>query len=384
MLLEKTPAVISAVKKNLSLAYKILKNWSSYILGFPPPIPVGYVIIGTTFSCNAKCMMCDIHKFYGEMPDLFNKEIGLPMIFKRLEESKVIRAISHIDLTGGEPFLKKDLKDFIIELFRLPKINLITINTNGMLTNKITADVSAILDTLNGEKRFSVSVSIDGIGELHDKIRGVAGAFTKVENTIAVLKELRDKYSNFIICSNAVIQPENIDFLTQIKDYWKRHNIAGAFSVIQAPFYTHSTQSAYNCISRFSREDIQQIKAICPKSKVMNYYLDNNFRRPLHCFAGYASMFIDPFGKVYPCNFLGGNDDYLMGTIKDSEIDTVWVSRSASDSRFKVKGCPYTTCWNGCEVDQTMIQFEPVERLTKAVSFGFLSYYKIKGLNGFK
>jgi len=199
-----------------------------------------------------------------------------------------------------------------------------------------------------------------------------------------ILKELRDKYSNFIICSNAVIQPENIDFLTQIKDYWKRHNIAGAFSVIQAPFYTHSTQSAYNCISRFSREDIQQIKAIGPKSKGMNYYLDNNFRRPLHCFAGYASMFIDPFGKVYPCNFLGGNDDYLMGTIKDSEIDTVWVSRSASDSRFKVKGCPYTTCWNGCEVDQTMIQFEPVERLTKAVSFGFLSYYKIKGLNGFK
>jgi len=372
------------MKKNLSLAYKILKNWSSYVLGFPTPIPVGYVIIGTTFLCNAKCIMCDIHTFYKEMPDLHNKEIGLPMMLARLKESQVIKAISHIDLTGGEPFLKKDLKDFIIELFRLPKIDLITINTNGILTDKIIGDVSAILGALNGEKSFSISISIDGMGELHDKIRGVNGAFTKVENTIAVLKELRDKYSNFMICSNAVIQPENIDSLTQIKDYWKGHNIAGAFSVIQSPFYTHSTQSVYNCISNFGREDIEKIKSIGPKSKGMNYYLDNNFKRPLYCFAGYASMFIDPFGKVYPCNFIGGNDDYLMGDVKDMEIDRIWVSRTASEIRSKIKICPYTTCWNGCEVDQTMIQFEPVERLMKAVSFGFFSYYKMKGLNGFE
>ena len=353
-------------------------------MGFPAPVPVGYLIIGTTFLCNAGCMMCDIHKFYGETPDLRNKEIDFTTIFTRLKESKIIKQINHMDLTGGEPFLKKDLKDFIIELFGLPKINLISINTNGLLTDKITDDANTILETLSREKCFSISVSIDGIGELHDRIRGVLGAFAKVEKTIDRLKKLRDKYSNFTICSNAVIQHENIDSLVQIKDYWGKHNIAGAFSVIQTPFYTHSAQSEYNCISTYSRDDIEKIKSIGPKSKGMNYYLDNNFTRPLHCFAGYASMFIDPFGNVYPCNFLTGNEDYCMGNVNDAEIDGIWASKTASDVRYKVKVCPYTTCWNGCEVDQTMIQFEPLDRLTRAVSFGFLSYYKIKGLNKFE
>jgi radical SAM protein with 4Fe4S-binding SPASM domain len=244
--------------------------------------------------------------------------------------------------------------------------------------------VSAILEMLNKTKHFSVSVSIDGIGEIHDKIRGITSAFAKVENTIDRLKELRDRYTNFTICSNAVIQHENINSLSQIKDYWGKHNITGAFSVIQAPFYTHSVQSAYNCISKYSGEDIEKMKSISPKSKGINYYLDNNFTRPLHCFAGYASVFIDPFGNIYPCNFLTGNEDYLMGNIESTEIDRIWVSQKASDIRAKVKACSYTTCWNGCEVDQTMIQFEPLARLISAVSFGYLSYYKIKGLNGFE
>jgi radical SAM protein with 4Fe4S-binding SPASM domain len=372
------------MKKNLSLAYNILKNWSSYTLGFPLPIPVGYVIIGTTFSCNARCMMCDIHTFYGDTPALHKEEMDLPKIFTRLKESKIIKALSHIDLTGGEPFLKKDLKDFIIELFRLSNIDLITINTNGLLTDKIIEDVTKILEIFNKRKSFSVSVSLDGIGETHDTIRGVAGAFTKVDKTVNGLKKLRDRYPDFAICSNAVIQHENIDSLAQIKDYWKNHNITGAFSVIQAPFYTHSVHSPYNHISRYSREDIEKIKSIGPKSKGMNYYLDNNFTRPLHCFAGYSSMFIDPFGNVYPCNFLAGNKDYLMGNIKDTEIDRVWELGTASDIRSKIKKCSYTTCWNGCEVDQTMVQFEPLDRLVKTISFGLSSYYKIKGLDGFE
>jgi radical SAM protein with 4Fe4S-binding SPASM domain len=372
------------MEKNFNLAYNIIKNWSSYILGFPIPIPVGYVIIGTTFLCNARCMMCDIHKFYGDTPALNNKEMGLSKIFMRLKESKIIKAINHIDLTGGEPFLKKDLKDFIIELFGLPNIHLITINTNGLLVNKIMDDVNAILETLKNKKRFSVSVSLDGVGETHDKIRGVTGAFAKVDNTVNGLKKLRDKYPNFAMCSNAVIQHENIDALSQIKAYWENHNIAGAFSVIQNPFYTHRVRSAYNCISRYSREDIEKMKSIEPKSTGMNYYLDNYCTRPLHCFAGYSSMFLDPFGNVYPCNFLSGKSDYLMGNAKDTKIDNIWKSQTASDIRSKIKACPYTTCWNGCEVDQTMIQFEPLNRLIKTISFGSLSFYKIKGLNGFE
>lgn len=371
------------MKRNLSLAYNILKNWSSYVCGFPQPVPVGYVIIGTTFHCNAKCMMCNIHEFYKERPALIDRELELDAIFKRLKESGLIKKITHVDLTGGEPFLKKDLKDFIVKLFSLPNIDMVTINTNGMLTDKILNDIAGILKVLRMDKCFSVSISIDGKGEIHDRVRGVKGAFKRVEDTLAGLKELRHKYLNFTIRSNAVIQPANIDYLHEIKDYWSKHDIAGAFSVIQTPFYTLCQESGYD-VRKFSGDDINNIKSVFPKSRGMNYYLDNNFKRPLHCFAGHASIFIDPFGSVYPCNFLAGNEKYRMGDIKNTGIDSVWVSQQANEIREKVKACPFLNCWNGCEVDQTMIQFEFIERLVKALSLGFFSYFRLKGLKGFE
>jgi radical SAM protein with 4Fe4S-binding SPASM domain len=369
------------MKKNISLALNILRNWSSYILGFPTPIPVGYVIIATTYACNARCMMCNLHALYREQPDLADKEIDLKLMIDALMKSSVLRNIRHIDLTGGEPFLRKDLKHFIKKLFGLPAIDLISINTNGILSRKIFDDVQGILAELKEYQRFSLSISIDGIGALHNSIRGVPNAFEKIEKTIAGLTKLRDRYPQFTLRSNAVIQPANVHALESIQKYWKKNNISGAFSVIQIPFYTHSkVQNTYNDVRKFSKQDLSIIRRVVPKSRGMNYYLDKGCSRPLHCFAGYSAMCIDPFGAVYPCNFLTGNEVYRIGNIRDNGIDAVWTSAQAQTIRNRIKACPYSHCWNGCEVDQTLVQFDAVDRMIKALSFRLLSYYQIIGL----
>src|SRR5208283_1785965 len=213
--------------KRLNLAGNIIKNWSSYLFGVPQPVPVGYVIIGLTFHCNAKCLMCDIHNLYKEKPALCHNELELPSLLERLKESKVIKKINHIDLTGGEPFIKEHIADFITGLFGLPNINLVTINTNGLLSDKITHDVNRILKAMPEGNNFSVSVSMDGIGEIHDKIRGVSGAFGRIEKTIAGLKVLRSEHTGFSIRSNAVVQPDNIDHLAELQEYWFEHDITG-------------------------------------------------------------------------------------------------------------------------------------------------------------
>ena len=373
------------MKKNITLAIDILKNWSSYIFGFPRPIPVGYVIIAATYTCNAKCMMCNLHNLYREQPDLAHKEIDLAIILDALKKSSVLRNISHIDLTGGEPFLRKGLKHFINELFRLPAIDLVTINTNGILTSKILDDVGGILSELNERQRFSLSVSIDGIGNLHDTIRGVPRAFNRIDKTVAALSKLRDQYPQFALRSNAVIQQANVHTLQPIQAYWKKNNMAGAFSVVQTPFYTHSSaQNTYNDIRMFNKQDLSIVKAAVPKSRGTNYYLDQGCVRPLHCFAGYSAMCIDPFGTVYPCNFLTGNELYRIGNIQDNGIDTIWTSPRARTVRNKIKVCPYTQCWNGCEVDQTLIQFGAVDRMMRTLSLGLVSFYQMKGMRDIK
>lgn len=370
------------MKKDLQLAYGIVKNWSSYVFGFPSPVPIGYLIIGVTYLCNLHCRMCNIHSFHREKCNRQNKELDLVVMLRSLKKSALLKKIRHIDLTGGEPFLKEGITDFIIGLFGLANIKEISINTNGALTEEIASCCEAVLRELKEDERFSVSISIDGIGEVHDKIRGASGTFSKVENTLVFLKNLKKRYPNFIIRSNAVMQRDNIDFLDKLKEFWHSHNLEGAFSMIQAPFYTSKRDSLDN-VGGFTKEQIEKIKTANPKSRGTNYYLNNNFRRPLHCFAGHSSMFIDPLGDVYPCNFLATNKDYCMGNIANETIDNIW-SCSASGVRKKVKRCPYTDCWNGCEVEQTIIQFEAIERVIKALSFGFLSYYKMKGLGKFE
>lgn len=373
------------MKKNTILALNILRNWSSYIIGFPHPVPIGYVIISTTYACNAKCRMCNLHEFYQERPELSGKEFDLIEMLDRVRESSILGSINHIDLTGGEPFLKKDLKRFIIGLFALPAIDLITVNTNGMLTTKIVEDVAEIIEVLKSHQRFSLSISIDGIGSLHDTIRGVPGAFDRVEKTVAVLSAIQKRDPRFSLRSNAVIQPANLHSLDQIQAYWRKQGITGSFGVIQTPFYTHtSEQMSYNDIREFTGDELTIVKSATPKSRGMNTYLDNECRRPLHCFAGYSAMCIDPFGTIYPCNFLTGNEEYRIGSIRDAGIDALWTSPSAWNVRDKVKACPYTHCWNGCEVDQTMIQFEPVNMALSASSCGLVSYYRLKGFSNFQ
>lgn len=369
------------MKRDVRLIYYILKNWGSYFFGILQPIPIGYVILGVTYQCNAKCKMCDIHDFYKENPELARKEFDLSTLLERLKESTLLTKIQHIDLTGGEPFLKENLADFVVGLLNMSQIKLVTMNTNGLCTEKIISDTKAILGQSAQDKCFSLSVSIDGIGTVHDTIRGLGGAFDKVERTVAQLKELKKRYPNFKIRSNAVIQPDNINSLAAIKGYWDSNGIEGAYSLIQNPFYTCRAERAVS--SYFSKDDIEKIKSAQPKCKGINYYLGHGFCRPLHCFAGYTALFIDQFGTVYPCNFLARNEVYAMGSIKTHSLDSIWVSSMAWDVRAKIKKCPYTSCWNGCEVEQTLIQFEGIDKIVKTVSLGCLSYYYLRGLRGF-
>lgn len=373
------------MKKNIILARNIFRNWLSYFVGSPSPVPVGYLIISTTYACNARCLMCNIHEFYLKQPDLQEKEIDFSLLFDRLQHADVLKSIRHIDLTGGEPFLKKDLQQFISGLFTLPAVDFVSINTNGILTRKIVDDVESILKTLKSQQRFSLSVSIDGVGPLHDTIRGVPGAFEKIETTIGELRILCERYPQFSLRSNAVVQRANIHGLDQIKEFWRKHGIAGGFGVIQTPFYTRSSNlNSYNDIREFNVQELAIIKSVSPKSRGMNHYIDKGCQRPLHCFAGYSALCIDPFGVVYPCNFLTGNEEYRIGDLKNKGLDEIWSSSQSRMVRKMTKKCPYTQCWNGCEVDQTLIQYDLIDRVIRILTGGMLSYYRLKGLRDLK
>ena len=145
-----------AVKQNLRHSWTLYRQGKFGRLAFPRELFV-YV----TDRCNAKCSHC----FYHES---INTGHNLP-----LEGiAKLARTLPPVDewiLTGGEPFLRKDLDQITATITEANRPCVIHINTNGLHPEKIESKISDILG--RAHPHVVLQVSIDGLRETHDAIR---------------------------------------------------------------------------------------------------------------------------------------------------------------------------------------------------------------------
>lgn len=124
-------------------------------------------------------------------------------------------------VSGGEPFLRKELARIIQLFYQNNKIRDVRIPTNGLPTVQTLQIVKEILNTCPG-LHLEVDVSIDGLGETHDRIRGVPGNFEKALATIGELQALRANWPNFTLYINSVITQENQDEITTMGHYFQQ------------------------------------------------------------------------------------------------------------------------------------------------------------------
>ncbi len=132
-------------------------------------------VLAVTGRCNSHCLMCDIWKT--------QDSAELPAV----EYGKLPSRLRDINISGGEPFLRPDLAEVIrVVAATCPKARIV-ISTNGLATNLITEKFKEILLI---KPDIGAAISIDGIGERHDEIRGVPGGFDKALATVRALKGL--------------------------------------------------------------------------------------------------------------------------------------------------------------------------------------------------
>ncbi len=149
-----------------------------------------------TMRCNLKCYMCHRGKGIDEL--------------STAELKKVINnlgGVSKLHLTGGEIFLRKD----IFEILDCLKDREVSLNTNGTLLNE-----AKVARLLKYENITHIGFSIDGMGALHNKIRGIRNAFEKTVNAIKLLS------GEFPVVVNTVVLKENVSKLDEILSLARR------------------------------------------------------------------------------------------------------------------------------------------------------------------
>ena len=131
-------------------------------------------------------------------------------VFKRA------KSLLHLTITGGEPFLRKDLTEIISEIINSSGVPRVSIKSNGFYLERIRNCVPKLVSKYPNTE-FTLSISLDGPKIIHDKVRNFKGAYDKVLETVETMKEYR-KEKNFFLRLASVITADNKDVLPGFLD----------------------------------------------------------------------------------------------------------------------------------------------------------------------
>ena len=249
----------------------------------------GTVIV--TYRCNARCTMCNRYK----CPSKPEEEISIETI-KKLPE------MYFTNITGGEPFIREDLPEIVRELYK--KSDRIVISTNGFFTDRIIKLCKEFPDV-------GIRISIEGLEETNNEIRGLKDGFNRGYKTLKELRKMGMKDVGF----GMTVQDKNA------KDLVPLYRLSDKMGM---EFATASLHNSFYFV----------------EAKNINYIYGQ--KRLLPCDMSFDTFFIDPYGDVMPCN--GTKDKEVMGNLNEQTWEELWNSAQAEEVRKKVRCCD-RDCW---------------------------------------
>ncbi len=284
-----------------------------------------------TYRCQSRCRMCHTWKYPTRPEDEF-----APDLLEKLP------ALSFCNITGGEPFLREDIGDIVRVLRK--KARRIVISTNGLLTEKILA--LAVRD-----RSVGIRVSLEGLAELNDFLRGIEGGFDRGLGTLLALKKMGLKDIGLAI----TISDENFRDMLDLYRLAENLGLEFATAAVHNSFYFHKEDNALTrgeqAASCFEALSAELLKGFQPKTWFRAYFnagLANYARggpRPLPCGAGRDTFFLDPRGEILPCNGMEKNVWFAsFGNLNETSFDKIWNSDRARSVREQVARCP-KNCW---------------------------------------
>lgn len=281
-----------------------------------------------TYRCNARCNMCDVWHY----PSKPNEELTL-------EDIKKLPDMFFTNITGGEPFIRQDLPE-IVSILR-EKTKRIVISTNGFFTDRIVELCRRFPDV-------GIRISIEGMQESNDQIRGIPQGYERTIKTLYTLRDMGLKDIGF----GMTVQDMNAKDLVQLYQMAKDLGYEFATATLHNSHYFCKTdnkiQDREMVIGEFQKLIKQLLLSKKPKEWLrayFNYGLINYIKgkeRFLPCEMGKNGFFVDPYGDVLVCN--GMDKKEPLGNIRQQSWDEIWNGRRADEVRRMVKTCK-KNCW---------------------------------------
>ena len=324
----------------------------------------GTVIV--TYRCNARCTMCNRYK----APSLPEEEISIETIRK-------LPPMYFTNITGGEPFIRQDLPDIVRELYK--KSDRIVISTNGFFTDRI-------IKLCEEFPNVGIRISIEGLEDTNNSIRGLPDGFNRGYTTLKKLVEMKHPDVGF----GMTVQDKNAPDLVALYKKSEELGMEFATASLHNSFYFVEAKNIIHDRLMVAQnfEDLinELLKSNSPKKWFRAYFnhgLINYIfgqKRLLQCDMSFDTFFIDPYGDVMPCN--GTKDKEVMGNLNIQTWDELWNSDQADEVRSKVRCCD-RNCWMIGSVSPAMKKYIWKPALW-VVKHKFLRFFKKKKYSMFE
>jgi MoaA/NifB/PqqE/SkfB family radical SAM enzyme len=336
-------------------ALKEIRNLTEQIF---KPKRLNTVVFFVTSICNERCRHCFYWEELNQKGDLTFEQI------RRISET--MPAISDLWLSGGEPFMRKELAEILELFYRNNDIRWVNLPTNGLFAERAHRCLDRVL-TSCPELHIDLNVSVDGFEATHEKLRGVPGCYPKTLEMIRSLPPLVEKHRkqlrvNMNTCLNADNADELIDFMKFVYEelpmdgqYLQliRGSVMDA-SLKQIPLeklreiyayarwlYDRYAERMFKSLPWASREALKLgyagTLAFHNKIQYANYL--QSTRWPMACTAGETFCVIDYNGDVRACELRG-----KLANLKDYDYD---FSRFWADTirQRETKQIVCDQCW---------------------------------------
>ena len=281
--------------------------WAFRRWGRPGALPFS-VVVSVSYRCNSRCRTCGV--WQKESEELTAEEWGRAF-------ASLGRNLVYLTFTGGEPFLRRDLPRLAEAAYIHCRPLLITIPTNGLLTEQVLSTTEAICRAAPGSQ-IGLNLSLDGVGEEHDRIRGVPGNWERALRTWQGLKALQARLPNLVLSIHTVLSRENIgrfrevyqglqalepdSYITEVAEERVELGTVG-WDITPSP-------EAYRPVADFLAREAHGTRArgIAALTQAFRrrYYglaaatLEQG-RQVIPCYAGWASAQFAPNGDVWTC-----------------------------------------------------------------------------------
>jgi MoaA/NifB/PqqE/SkfB family radical SAM enzyme len=280
-----------------------------------------------TENCQAKCISCNY--WQTRWQDGINTDRAIALV----NELGAL-GVRSVRFTGGEPLLRTDFFQ-ILDKSNTSPFQSIIIQTNGLLLKKLHKE-------MNDSPITSVAVSIDGLKETNDLIRGIRGYF---DLAMEGIKLLRNKKVKISVTLNRISAKE----LSELADIARAAGAQLESNILTRSLYF--TKDADLDAMWPQRSDVQEIETVLRNKLkrpdyevdyITRYYNNDETLEEPPCVLGYLQVFVISNGDVltgcYPLKPVGN-------ILKDSLENILASDEYAQQAQAMIRReCPGCTC----------------------------------------